>query len=154
MGGSLSAYCIGNKGSHLSDNSQTISAVRTDCVASFRFTSKLEVYLPTEEAARRTTARRTCQHQRIPQPPIHRQLQENGLHPGSMYSTSRSHTHRHSSQVWHSSERHPIDGRGRQRQMKLKPKEVARRTQLASYHLVFQYCTFINYVVRYDATTP
>jgi len=36
--------------------------------------------------------------------------------------------------------------------MKLKPKEVARRTQLASYHLVFQYYTFINYVVRYDAT--
>jgi len=65
------------------------------------------------KAVRRTTARRTCQHQRIPQPPTHRQLQENGLHPGSMYSVSRSHTHRHSLRIWHSSERHPIDGRGR-----------------------------------------
>ena len=71
--------------------------------------------------------------------PTHRQLQENGLHPGSMYSASRSHSHRHSSWVWHSSERHLIDGQGTRRRIKLKPKEVARRTQLASYHLVFQY---------------
>ena len=41
-------FYSGNKGSHSSDNSQTISAVRTNCVASFRFTSELEVYLPTE----------------------------------------------------------------------------------------------------------
>jgi len=61
----------------------------------------------------------------------HRQLQENELHPGSMYSVSRGHTHRHSSRVWHSSERHPIDGQGRRRWIKLKPKKVARRTQLA-----------------------
>jgi len=41
-------YSPGNKGSHSSDKSQTISAVRTNCVASFRFTIELEVYLPTE----------------------------------------------------------------------------------------------------------
>jgi len=30
----------GNKGSHSSDNSQTISAAQTNCVASFRFTNE------------------------------------------------------------------------------------------------------------------
>jgi len=105
------------------------------------FSTLIHVVYQGTEAARRTTVRRTHQHQRVPQPLTHRQPQENRLHPGSMYSASRSHTHRHSSRLWHSSERQPIDGRGRRRRIKLKPKEVARRTQLASYHLVFQYCT-------------
>ena len=131
------------------DVARSLGAVYVWVVVGFsgvdRFSSLLQSpdtrHVSGTEAVRKTTVRRTCQHQRVPQPPTHRQPQENRLHSGSMYSASRSHTHHHSSRVWHSSERHPIDGRGRRRQIKLKPKEVARRTQLASYHLVFQYCT-------------